>query len=99
MLIQLREQLHHEPGHKSRLESFAYRTWARTLRIPWLYRLGTWLATRTIGRFKRRDPWLSRLPGKLHGWTEKRDFPAPAAERFRDWWNSDASREEGRDES
>ena len=100
MLIQLREQLHHEPGHKSRLEAFAYSTWARTLRMPWLYRLGTWLATRTIGRFKRRDPWLKRLPGNLHGWTAKRDFPAPAAERFRDWWNSAESQEtEGRDES
>jgi len=103
MLIQLREQLHHEPGHKSRLESLAYRTWAQALRIPWLYRLGTWLAARTLGRFKSRDPWLKRLPGKLHGWTARRDFPAPAAERFRDWWNSAdsqeaTSREEGRHE-
>jgi L-lactate dehydrogenase complex protein LldF len=98
MLIQLREQLHHEPGHKSRLEAMAYGLWARTLRAPWLYRLGTWLATRTIGRFKRRDPWLKKLPGKLHGWTAKRDFPAPSAERFRDWWNSAASKEEPRDE-
>jgi len=99
MLIKLREQLHHEPGHKSRLESLAYGMWARTLRTPWLYRLGTWLATRTIGRLKRRDPWLKRLPGKLHGWTGKRDFPAPASQRFRDWWNSAGSQEEGRDES
>lgn len=99
MLIQLREQLHHEPGHKSRLEALAYGLWARSLRSPWLYRLGTWLATRTIGRFKRSDPWLKRLPGKLHGWTAKRDFPAPSAERFRDWWNSAGSQEEGHDES
>jgi L-lactate dehydrogenase complex protein LldF len=99
MLIQLREQLHHEPGHKNRLEALAYGVWARTLRVPWLYRLGTWLATRTIGRWKRRNPWLRRLPGKLHGWTAKRDFPAPAAERFRDWWNSAASKKEGGHES
>jgi L-lactate dehydrogenase complex protein LldF len=94
MLIQLREQLHHEPGHKSRLEALAYGLWARTLRTPWMYRLGTWLVTRTVGRWKRRQPWLRKLPGKLHGWTAKRDFPAPAAERFRDWWQK-----EGRDES
>ena len=99
MLIQLREQLHHEPGHQNQLEALAYGVWARTLRVPWLYRLGTWLATRTIGRWKRRNPWLRRLPGKLHGWTAKRDFPAPAAERFRDWWNSAASKEEGGHES
>jgi len=93
MLIQLREQLHQTPEHKNRLEALAYGLWARSLRIPWLYRLSTWLATRTIGRFKRRNPWIKRLPGKLGGWTESRDFPAPAAERFRDWW-----RKEGRGE-
>jgi L-lactate dehydrogenase complex protein LldF len=93
MLIQLREQLHHTPEHKSRLEALAYGLWARSLRIPWLYRLSTWLATRTIGRFKRGNPWLQRLPGKLGGWTQRRDFPAPAAERFRDWWRKEGRRE------
>lgn len=86
MLIQLREQLHHTPEHKSRLEALAYGLWARMLRRPWLYCLATWLASRTIGRWKRGNPWIKRLPGKLHGWTQRRDFPAPAAERFRDWW-------------
>jgi L-lactate dehydrogenase complex protein LldF len=86
LLIRLREQLHHEPGQSSRLESMAYRLWAVTLKRPWLYRLATWLTTRTIGRWKLRSPWFARLPGKLHGWTAKRDFPAPAASRFRDWW-------------
>lgn len=93
MLIQLREQLHHEPGQGNALESLAYRLWARSLRSPWMYRLGTWLLARTLGRWKRRDPWLKKLPGKLHGWTARRDFPAPAAERFRDWWQK-----EGHDE-
>jgi L-lactate dehydrogenase complex protein LldF len=93
MLIRLREQLHHEPEQKSRLEALAYRGWAAMLKRPWLYRLSTWLAARTIGRLKRRDPWVQRLPGKLNGWTQRRDFPAPSAERFRDWWNK-----EGRDE-
>ena len=93
MLIKLREQLHQEPEQRSRLEALAYRLWARTLKSPWLYRLGTWLAMRTIGRFKRGSPWIRKLPGKLGGWTQTRDFPAPAAERFRDWW-----RKEGRDE-
>lgn len=94
MLVQLREQLHHEPALQSRWENFAYRMWAKTLRKPWLYRWSTWLATRTIGRWYRKSPWLKRLPGKLKGWTQKRDFPAPAPSRFRDWWN-----EEGRHES
>ena len=94
MLVQLREQLHHEPELKSRWENFAYRLWARTLRKPWLYRMMTWLATRTMGRWYRKNPWLQRLPGKLKGWTHKRDFPAPANRRFRDWWD-----QEGRHES
>jgi L-lactate dehydrogenase complex protein LldF len=59
--------------------------WARSMRIPWLYRLGTWLATRTVGRW-RKSGWIAKLPGALGGWTRSRDFPAPARERFRDWW-------------
>jgi L-lactate dehydrogenase complex protein LldF len=94
MLVQLREKLHHEPGQQSRLESLAYRVWARTLRSAALYRWGTWFAARTLGWWKRRQPWIESLPGGLSGWTQKRDFPAPAAQRFRDWWHK-----EGRNES
>ena len=93
MLIQLREQLHHQPGQLGWMERTAYRLWARSMRSRWLYGLATWWATRTIGRFKRKSPWLSRLPGGLHGWTKSRDFPAPAAERFRDWWQREGKHE------
>jgi L-lactate dehydrogenase complex protein LldF len=86
MLIKLRDQLHHEPGQLGRLEGFAYRTWARTMRIPWIYRLNTWLATRIVGRWSKSG-WIKKLPFALGGWTKARDFPAPAAERFRDWWD------------
>jgi L-lactate dehydrogenase complex protein LldF len=88
MLIQLREKLHHEPGQLGRLEKLAYRLWAASMRRPRLYRLATWLATRTLGRWSS-SRWLKRLPGELHGWTKKRDFPAPAPERFRDWWRDE----------
>lgn len=89
MLIQLREQLHDAGEQKSRMESFGYWLWATMAKRPWLYRLFTWLASRTVGRAKRGEPWLSQLPGQLGGWTAKRDFPAPAAERFRDWWSKE----------
>jgi L-lactate dehydrogenase complex protein LldF len=89
LLIRLREQLHQEPEQKSRWEDAAYRAWAWLLKRPRLYAAATWLAARTIGRFKRKEPWVRRLPGKLSGWTQRRDFPAPAAERFRDWWDKE----------
>jgi L-lactate dehydrogenase complex protein LldF len=92
MLIQLREQLHDAGEQKSRMEAFGYWFWATMVKRPWLYRLATWLASRTMGRAKRRDPWLNQLPGQLGNWTAKRDFPAPAAERFRDWWKSEGQK-------
>jgi L-lactate dehydrogenase complex protein LldF len=90
MLVKLREQLHQSSEVKhSLIEGLAYRLWARTLKSPWLYRLSTWLATRTIGAFKKRTGWMRKLPGPLHGWTGVRDFPAPAPSRFRDWWDEE----------
>jgi len=89
LLVRLREKLHEEPGQLGRLEGLAYRIWARMLRSPRLYRMMTWLATRTVGRWKRNSGWLRKLPGGLHGWTQSRDFPAPAPERFRDWWRTE----------
>lgn len=85
MLVRLRDQLHHEPGQLGRLERLVYRAWAWMMRSPRGYRWATWWASRVVGR-AGRDGWLRRLPGGLHGWTAKRDFPAPAPERFRDWW-------------
>ncbi|HZZ71898.1 MAG TPA: LutB/LldF family L-lactate oxidation iron-sulfur protein [Pirellulales bacterium] len=89
LLVRLREQLHAEPGQSSRLENLAYRLWAWSMRSARLYRIATWLASRTLGRWKQRSGWLTRLPRGLGGWTQKRDFPAPAPERFRDWWRRD----------
>jgi L-lactate dehydrogenase complex protein LldF len=86
MLIQLRDQLHREPGELGFFEGLAYKLWARSMRSSWMYRLATWFATRTVGRL-RPSGWLRHLPFKLHGWTKTRDFPAPAPERFRDWWD------------
>lgn len=90
MLIRLRDQLHLAPGGHSRLETWAYHLWAAVLRRPWLYRASTWLVSRTIGRWKARSGWLRHLPGGLAGWTSVRDFPAPAPQRFRDWWQAAA---------
>lgn len=86
LLVKLREELHHMPAGEGVMEGIAYKGWAWMLRRPWAYRLATWLATRLVGRWTPSG-WLRRLPGPLGGWTESRDFPAPASERFRDWWD------------
>jgi len=88
MLIQLREQLHEQSGELGRLEALAYRLWSLSMRHSRLYRLATWCATRVVRRVlpQASSGWLTHLPGPLAGWTNTRDFPAPAAERFRDWW-------------
>jgi L-lactate dehydrogenase complex protein LldF len=85
MLIKLREQLHHEKKTRSRREALAYRLWAWTLRRPWRYKLFTWLASRTVGRWFRKRRHVKKAPF-VGGWTRHRDFPSPAPRRFRDWW-------------
>ena len=91
MLVKLRDQLHDQPGELGRLEMLAYGAWARLMRSPRLFGLATWLATHVVGRLTPQG-WLRRLPGGLRGWTDTRDFPAPAAERFRDWFRREEAR-------
>lgn len=92
LLVKLREKLHEEPDQADFWEGLAYGMWARTARNPWLYGWATWLATR-VGSWWFRDGWVSSLPGKLGGWTGTRDLPAPANERFRDWWEREGKQE------
>jgi len=66
-------------------EEFIYRIWSRLMRSPRAYRWLTWVASRTLPRFARQG-WLRRLPGPLAGWTECRDFPAPAPRSFHELW-------------
>lgn len=85
MLITLRERLHGERRTKSRRAAFAYRLWAWMLRKPWRYKFCSWLAARTVGRWFRKRRYVKKAPF-VGGWTKHRDFPAPAQQRFRDWW-------------
>ena len=36
--------------------------------------------------------WFAHLPGPFAGWTGTRHFPAPADERFRDWWDREGTK-------
>jgi L-lactate dehydrogenase complex protein LldF len=83
MLIGLRELQHDYKGGRG--ERLAYWLWKEVLRRPYLYRLALRLA-RPVLRALARDGWLRKLPGPAGGWTEARDFPAPAARSFRERW-------------
>jgi L-lactate dehydrogenase complex protein LldF len=92
MLIGLRELQHHPhpdrhaaSRHGIPWERLAYWAWKEVLRWPWLYRLSLRLSRRLL-RPLARDGWLRKLPGLGRGWTEARDFPAPAARSFRERW-------------
>ncbi len=96
MLIGLREMQHHpqrQPASKMRHtispERLAYVAWREVLKRPWLYRLALRLS-RWLVRPLARDGWLKKLPGPGAGWTEARDFPAPARQSFRERWASGA---------
>lgn len=94
MLVQLREKMHHDhPALQRGLERAAYRLWATALRSPWWYRTLSWCTSRTLGKWFERRGWIKKLPGALHGWTAQRDFPAPPAKRFRDWWHNEGQHE------
>ncbi|MCS7047211.1 MAG: LUD domain-containing protein, partial [Gemmataceae bacterium] len=83
MLIGLRELQHQ--FKPSRWENLAYRTWSAVLARPWLYRLALRAAQWMLRPFAK-DGWLSNLPGPGSRWTAQRDFPAPAAQSFRQRW-------------
>ncbi|MGE5264061.1 MAG: LutB/LldF family L-lactate oxidation iron-sulfur protein, partial [Acidobacteriota bacterium] len=65
---------------------FASNLSARTLEIPWIYRLGSRLLKIAQTPF-RRGNWLRALPPPLNRWTEVRPLPVFAAD-FREWWKA-----------
>jgi L-lactate dehydrogenase complex protein LldF len=103
MLIGLRELQHEgkaaEKGHPGRrgkwTERLAYRLAREVLSRPWLYRLVLRFA-RFFLRIGSKDGWRRRMPGAGAGWTQARDFPAPAVRSFRERW-SDMTRSASKD--
>jgi L-lactate dehydrogenase complex protein LldF len=86
MLIGLRElQHHHKPN---RWENLAYRLAREVLSRPWLYRCVSRVA-RFFLRWKSSDRWIAKMPGAGSGWTDSRDFPAPAPRSFRKTWSKE----------
>src|SRR5262249_51716855 len=75
MLIGLRELAHQQKP--KRWENWAYGIWSAILRRPRFYQLAV-KAARWSLRPLSRHGWLRWLPGPAAGWTQQRDFPAPA---------------------
>ena len=83
MLIGLRELQHeHKPN---RWERWAYKIWSAVLCRPRLYGWGL-AAARLALRPWTHGRWIEQMPGPGGNWTQIRDFPAPAAQSFRDRW-------------
>ncbi|QQK79129.1 iron-sulfur cluster-binding protein [Salicibibacter cibi] len=66
-------------------EKWAMKMFGTGVSAPKLYRLASKQAHRVM------SPWtkgsrISNGPGPLKAWTNFRDLPAPASERFRDWF-------------
>jgi len=85
MLVGLRE-LQHEGNAAKWTERLVYRLAREVLSRPWLYRLVLRFA-RFFLRIGSKDGWRRQMPGAGAGWTQARDFPAPAARSFRERWN------------
>jgi len=84
----------HEAHIAPRGEEFIYKVWTRLMRSPFWYRFMTRWAARVLPWFAK-EGWLKKLPGPLSGWTQVRDFPAPAKRSFRDQW-ADLDREQSK---
>ncbi|WP_053360333.1 LutB/LldF family L-lactate oxidation iron-sulfur protein [Bacillus sp. FJAT-27251] len=74
-------------------EKLAMKAFGLGAASPSLYKLGSKLAPAAMNPFMTGDK-ISNGPGPLKAWTEIREFPAPAKERFRDWYKN---REKGGD--
>ncbi|BCK88162.1 lactate utilization protein B [Sideroxyarcus emersonii] len=82
LLRKLREK-QMERGMKSHRETFMLKAWAWLALRPNLYALATRIAVRGMRLLGGKEGLLHRLPG-AHGWSDGRDFPAPAGRTFRE---------------
>lgn len=84
-LINLRQRAvnANQPGA---LERLVYRTWARSLKSPWMYKATSWLQKVSLRRRAGGTGWVDKAPMMARGWTNIRSLPAPAKKTFHQLW-------------
>jgi L-lactate dehydrogenase complex protein LldF len=71
-------------------ERIIYRTWARGMRSPLIYRMVAALQKFDLRRRAHKSGWVRSLPMFVSGWTKVRDMPAPAKRTFHQLWKDRA---------
>lgn len=85
-LIRHREIIVEEEKKSPVSEKIMMKGFAQWASNPAAYKLSTKVA-RTALKPWTKDEYVENGPGPLKGWTDVRDFPAPAKQSFRSWWN------------
>jgi L-lactate dehydrogenase complex protein LldF len=70
------------------IERFVYRSWARGLKSPFVYKWIGLLQKWDLRRRSRGTGWVKKLPAVAAGWTQIRDMPAPARKTFHQLWST-----------
>lgn len=90
MLLELRSQTAQgEPDPAQRVsgmgERFTWKAWQQGMMSRRRFEAGS-----SVGKFMssplKKDGWLKKAPPPISGWTDSRDFPAPANQTFGKWF-------------
>ncbi|MRG85753.1 LutB/LldF family L-lactate oxidation iron-sulfur protein [Salinibacillus xinjiangensis] len=84
-LIRHRQIIVEEKGMAPKAEKLAMKGFAAWASSPAAYKMSA-AAARTALKPWSKDENITNGPGPLKGWTESRDFPAPAKQSFRSWF-------------
>lgn len=87
LLRNLREK-QMQRGMKTNREVFMLKSWTWLALHPKIYALATRIGVRLMSLMGGKEKLLHTLPG-ASGWTDGRDFPAPAGQTFRDLYQQE----------
>jgi L-lactate dehydrogenase complex protein LldF len=90
LLRKLREK-QMDRGMKSRQETFMLKAWAWLALHPGIYALATKIGVRFMRIWGGKEKLIHFLPG-ASGWSDGRDFPAPAGQTFREMYQREKNK-------